>query len=56
MNVSKKLLWTTVGTMAVGCLGYMLTTVRHYRRKVSDREFLKQELAVLEGEGGICLT
>lgn len=56
MRISKKMLWTTLGSVAVGGVGLVLRTIHHYRQRMWEREFEQQELQVLEGEGGICLN
>ena len=54
MKLSKTMLWGTIGTMAMSGVGLMIRTISRYRAKLSEQQFLQQELAVLEGEGGIC--
>jgi hypothetical protein len=55
MKLLKTMLWATIGTVAMGGAGLVIRTIRHCRDKIAEREFEQQELAVLEGEGGICL-
>ena len=55
MKISKTMLWTTLGTVTLGGIGLLMKTIRRYQEKVSDSQFLQQELEILEGEGGICL-
>ncbi len=50
------MLWGTIGTMAMSGVGLLIRTVSRYRAKLFDQRFLQHELAVLEGEGGICLS
>ena len=58
MSISKKTLWTvgTLGTIAMGGVGWAIKTLHRVKERVADRKFLQQELAILEGEGGICLS
>ena len=56
MKISKTMLWTTVGTMAMSGVGLIIEITRRNRERVVERKFEEQELQVLEGEGGICLS
>ena len=58
MKVSKKTLWTvgTLGTVAMGGVGWAWKTLHRIRERVADEIFLQHELETLEGEGGICLS
>jgi hypothetical protein len=46
----------TVGTVAMAGLGCVYGFAASHRAKLHENEMVRQELEVLEGEGGICLS
>ena len=55
MRLNKTVLWT-VGGLAMAGVAYAYKSMVNYRDKAIEEKLAQQELEVLEGEGGICLS
>ena len=55
MRLSKATM-LALGSLAVAGAGYVYKTLVDHRDKVFDKKLTEQELEILEGEGGICLS
>ena len=55
MKRSTKLLWTA-GTATLSVAGLIIRIVSRAREKMFEQKFEEQELQILEGEGGICVS
>ncbi|MEO6033888.1 MAG: hypothetical protein ABIQ35_01405 [Verrucomicrobiota bacterium] len=54
MRFTKTILWA-FGGVAIASLGVAYKAAVNCREKSIEEQLVKQELEILEGEGGICL-